>query len=380
MIMKKCIVSLLSLFFASTLIVDAQKKKDVVEEVPVIVYQMEYSLPKVVYKIDVALQEIHNVPGPLVKYAQSKLGIEPKITSEASVWSMKGMSISPVSVPDAACRYIIESSPENPMLQLSVTPNGLLSGVGTSANTEFKPFNAGANIVNSNVAVKDLHTINTYNFLEYVVDSVFVEVKGPKNTVTKQFDPNSPYHYEIKSDEVAIQEILDKIYELRTDRNDLLRGDREVEDDASLATILKSYDAMEHEYMALFLGASDTVVHNYTLYVEPANVKTGQVIFRVSATKGIVDIKDSSAKPVILTYSNVQTSLRQTVQPVITDLVYRVPVTAQVKVSYDNSELMSFNSIIPQWGVVQKFSDIELSKLRLEFYEQYGSLKSAVLK
>ena len=85
-------------------------------------------------------------------------------------------------------------------------------------------------------------------------------------------------------------------------------------------------------------------------------------------------------RSVILTYSNVQTSLRQTVQPVITDLVYRVPVTAQVKVSYDNSELMSFNSIIPQWGVIQKFSDIELSKLRLEFYEQYGSLKSAVLK
>lgn len=377
--MNKRLICLLILSFMVGSFVSAQKKKDP-DEIPTVVYEMEYSLPKVLFKVDLTLQEIHNLPGPYSQYAESKLGIVPSIQSEESVWAMKGVKITPVSVPDAECRYTIQSSPDNPILQLSVTPDGMLAGVGVNSNSGVTTSVVSANIVNAEAVAKNPYSVGTYNFLEYVVDSVFVEVKGPKNVVTQQFDPNSPYHYNVKSSEEAVKEILDKIYDLRIDRNDLLRGDREVDESASMATILKNYEKLEKEYFALFLGSSDTAVHNYTLYIDPVNINTGQVAFRISESRGVVNAKDNSAKPVILTYSNVQKPLQAPAQLAAQDLAYRVPATARVTVSYDNSELISFNTIIPQWGVVQKFSDYELSNLQLQFYPEYGTLKSAVVK
>ena len=135
---------------------------------------------------------------------------------------------------------------------------------------------------------------------------------------------------------------------------------------------------MEKEYFALFLGCSDTVEQKYTLYVDPVNMKTGQVAFRISESSGIVDTKDSSAKPVILTYSGVQLPMRPAAQLSGSDLAYRIPAVANVTVSYDNAALMSFNAIIPQWGVIQKFTANELNNLKIDFYSQYGSLKSVV--
>ena len=59
-------------------------------------------------------------------------------------------------------------------------------------------------------------------------------------------------------------------------------------------------------------------------------------------------------------------------------MAYRIPAVANVTVSYDNAALMSFNAIIPQWGVIQKFTANELNNLKIDFYSQYGSLKSVV--
>ncbi len=367
----------LALLFVGVSMANAQKKKET-DDFPLPVSYLEYSLPKVLFKVDVTLQQIHYVPGPFAKYASSKLGIEPEITSEKSVWSLQGVKFSSVSIPDAACRYSIASSPENEILQLSVTPDGLLSGVGVSSDYVFIMPNVGVNIQSAEARALQPYAVDTYNFLEYVVDSAFVEVRGPKNVVTMQFDPNSPYHYELNDEEVAVQDILDKIYDLRTDRTDLIRGDREVEDSESLTTILAKYDQMEKEYFALFLGASDTALHTYTLYIDPVNAKTGQIAFRVSEDSGIADVKDSSAKPVILTYGNVQMPVRSAVQPIEQELAYRVPAISNVTVSYDNKSLMTFNAVIPQWGVIQKFTSKELNDLKIEFYPQYGSLKSVV--
>lgn len=370
-----CLVLAMVLFAT---VANAQKKKDEVI-LPPFIMQLEYSLPRVLYKVDVTLQEVHKVPGIYASKAKEVLGIDPEIMSEGSQWSMEGVKISQFSEPDPKCRYTFESSPENETLQLEVTPDGLLAGMGTKSSLTAQFESAQADIEKADVKVQQLYEIQNFNMLNYVVDSVFVEVKGPKNSVTMQFDPNSPYHYDVKTGDNVLSEVLDKIYELREDRNDLLRGDREIDENASLSTILKNYDKLESDYFALFLGSSDTVYHNYTLYVTPENIKTGQVIFRVSESKGMTDVKDASAMPVILTYNNVQMPTRQAVVPVFHELAYRVPATATVTVSYNNKELTRFRSIIPQWGVIQKFTPTELMRLNMEFYPEYGSLKSVVL-
>lgn len=369
------VVALMGLTFTSV----AQKKKDV-EEVPQLEMRLDYSLPKVLFKVDVKLQEIHSVPGPYHSYASSMLGIEPDIVSEGSKWSLSGMSITPFYVPDQACRFSMVSTLENELVQLSVTPDGLLAGVGVTTDYNM-PVSGGEAVLNSSdVKTPKLYEVGSFNFLEYIVDSVFVEVKGPRNTVTQQFDPNSPYHYEIKRDTQAVREILDKIYDLRTDRNDLLRGDRELEENVSLSTVLSRYDKLEKEYFALFLGVNDTLEHSYTFYVEPQNIKTGQVVLRISESKGVVSAKESSAKPLILTYGSVMLPQQTAETPMEGDLAYRVAASTTITVSYDNRELTKFNAIIPQWGVIQCFTPLELSRLRLEFYPQYGTLKSAVEK
>ena len=77
---------------------NGQKKKD--EVIPVFTMQLEYSLPRVLYKVDVTLREVHSVPGVYAARAKELLGIEPNIMSEGSEWSMQGIQISQFSEPD----------------------------------------------------------------------------------------------------------------------------------------------------------------------------------------------------------------------------------------------------------------------------------------
>ena len=57
---------------------------------------------------------------------------------------------------------------------------------------------------------------------------------------------------------------------------------------------------------------------------------------------------------------------------------YRVPATATLKLLKGKEEIMSYPAIVPQLGEIKKFPvDVISSEgLMLEFYPQFGSLKS----
>ncbi len=372
--MKRVITFALALLLAAPLATPlaAQKKKEGTDAL-----RFEYGLPKVLFRIDLVLEEVHKIPGPYVSYAQRALGIRPEVTSEQSEWRVKSIAIDPVSVPDPECKFVLTSS-ENGSLQLSLTPDGMLAGAGTYAGS-FPELKGGeADFSEPYRRPVRVTEISNYNYLEYSVDSVFIEVPGPKNTVTYRFDPESPSHYSLKSDAQSVREIVDKLYDLREDRNDLLRGDREPEG-GSLKTILKEYDELEREYLELFLGSEQKLLHHYTLWIEPKNGKNdSQVAFRVSPTEGLVGERDVSSQAYLLTYSNLIIPEGSSETPSETELAYRIPATARVALTESGREIIAFNCVIPQWGLTAKFLPQWLNELNLEFYPNYGSLKSAV--
>lgn len=67
-----------------------------------------------------------------------------------------------------------------------------------------------------------------------------------------------------------------------------------------------------------------------------------------------------------------------TTVPASSAIYYRVPATATVSLMKVNEVLQSFPTVVPQLGVIKTIPTDVISNegLSLEFYPQYGSLKS----
>ena len=104
------------------------------------------------------------------------------------------------------------------------------------------------------------------------------------------------------------------------------------------------------------------------------------VAFRFSSSEGFVDRKNVSATAYSLVAERVivPAAAEMQAEPTQSVVYYRVPAVADVKLVRLNEELQCFRSVIPQLGMIKKFPTDVISGegLQLEFYPQYGSIKS----
>lgn len=355
----------------------AQKRKEISTPVTV-----DYCLPKVSYLLKVKMEYTKFIPGPFQQYAEKELGVKPEITAPREQWDIISINIEPRYVADESASYSLSASGDyNPVL-LSLSPEGFLAGVGAGplamkvADPEVT-YKAFKRDVQDEV---DITALNTYNPLKEVLDTnyTYQEIDG---VMKKIWDPIIRYTSKTESD--VMNEAVKEIFRIRSERVRLIAAENEVADGKSLEVILKEFDRMEKDYLSLFMGKSVHQLVERSFLVSPEKENTPVLAFRFSETEGIAAKKNVSATAYSLVVENLFIPYKKAeetataVSPVV-GIQYRIPAVGDVKLIRANEELQRFRAVIPQLGVIKTFpvDVIGNEGLILEFYPEYGSLKS----
>lgn len=352
----------------------AQKRKEMT--VPATV---GYCLPKVSYQVKVKAESVRYIPGPYAEYAEKKLGMKPEFTAVKEQWEIKSVQITPFFVPDEKAVYTMTATGDYTPVMLSLSPEGFLAGVSAGplamkAEPEEMEYRTPEYVRQREIRMAELRT---YNSLKEVLDSNYVmqEIDGVMKRI---WDPI--VRYEPKSGKEQLSEAVKEIFRIRSERSKLLSGENEVPDGISLQVMLKEFDQMERDYLSLFMGKKvvQSVERVFMCTIEKENEAV--VAFRFSGADGFVDKKNVSAMAYSLVAERAVVPVTKDAQAELPHSVihYRVPAMADVKFMRVNEELQRFRDVVPQLGVIRKFPAdvIGGENLRLEFYPEYGSIKS----
>lgn len=374
--MKSKRILLLGIMVFMVLFADAQKRKEALTT-PV---RVNYCLPKVAYDITVVLQCKQYIPGPYQSYAEKELGLRPRAESSQE-WTIRDIKITPRYIPDEKAVYAISASGDYWPVFVRLSAEGFLAGVSGGTDGVFNE--AASMDFNYDEELKekviDIMKINTYNHLKEVLDTnyTYQEVDGE---MKKIWDPI--VRYAPKTEQDNVKEAVSEIFRIRSERARLLGAENNVPDGKSLEIILKGFDEMEANYLSLFMGKEEKREVVRTFECVPEKAGESVVAFRFSREKGLSDSKDVTAQAYML-------RIDQTVVPASSPvggdnaeaaaIYYRVPAVGDLQLLRGNQILKSFPAIVPQLGEIKRFPIDVISNegLALEFYPQYGALKSA---
>lgn len=354
----------------------AQKKKEISTPVTV-----SYCLPKVAYQFKVKLEYTHAIPGPYWKYAERELGVKPDITAPYDKWEIKDIQVKPFYLPDENAMYSMTTSGDYNPVMLSLSSEGFLAGVsaGPLALPEQQAILDYVSFRPDTGEEVDITSLNTYNPLKEVLDTnyIYQEIDG---VVKKIWDPI--IRYTAKTNEDNMAEAVKEIFRIRSERTRLIAAENSVPDGRSLDIILREFDRMEKDYLTLFMGKQSTQVTERTFTVIPEKAGEMAVAFRFTETAGIVSKKNVSAPAYGIRVEDVIVPSAPASEPApamsSAAVFYRIPATARVELVKVNEVLSAFRDVVPQFGVIKAFPTDVVSNenLILEFYPQYGSLKS----
>ena len=363
--MKKIAFLLMSVLLS--LSVYAQKKRELSTPVT-----MSYLLPKISFQVKVTMECTELIPGPFVAYAEKQFGEVPGITARGQEWHIKSLQVTPVPVADEEGIYQVTTSVDYTPLLFQLTPEGFLAGVGVKKEEE----PTGGKWVYTAPSKEDM-SINYARFgiqstQKEVLDSNFtaLEVDG---VVRQAWDPI--VRYELKERADYIQEVTDEIFAIREKRMELLSGKGHVSGEA-----LAELNRVEADYMSLFFGKkiSREVVKVVTYIPEKANESF--TLFRFSEREGITTRNNVAAQPYIVELQHLFVVKDETPARSGAGITYRVPATANLRLLSGDMLLLEERCVVPQLGYTKVFPLEVISNegISIEFYPQYGSVKSIV--
>lgn len=371
--MRSVLIVLLTV--AVALSAGAQKKKELSTSVNV-----NYCLPKVIYNVEVTMECTKYIPGPYRNYAEKELGMKPEITQATELWTISKVNIKPQYIPDEKAVYSISASTEYTPVMLTLSAEGFLAGVAGGSGDVFndpKHLNYLNQEEDRDNDVIDIVKLNTYNNLKEVLDTnyTYQEIDGE---MKKIWDPIIRYAPKTENDKV--KEAISEIFRIRSERVKLLGADNNVPDGKSLEIILKEFAQMEANYLSLFMGKKEVRKVTKVVTCTPEKAEEPVVAFRFSEKEGLTDSKNVSAPAYFLKITDAVVPASNPVggEGNASAVYYRIPAVGELQLLKGKEEIMSFRTIVPQLGEVKKFPVDVISNegLTLEFYPQYGALKS----
>lgn len=321
--MKTRLLTTLAVVLVSTLMSWAQPALRISAETPTLIY----SLPKTEFYFEVVIEKTVEKPGPFVLYAQRFLGATKAIQEESVNFRLVDVRVSTQTVPDPARRYAVSFDPKSALSKLVVDPQGILTGV------------------NSPLPVRKIEK-------EIIQDDS--KLKTPAQDVLL---PLSREYLQSNNVGKMAEGTANYIQDLRSSRMNLLVAEVEqMPSEGALAVILAELERREKEMVELFVGSVRVQREVHRIYVSPEKSKLRDVLFRISAKRGVVARDDMSGEPVFYSFTP-----------------ETVPFRA-VEISDNSKEKVGLYTIYPARTLLKVDNGVDVILEESYFLPQFGEL------
>jgi len=313
-----------------------------------------YSLPQTMLKLDFVIDEIALEKGPLSDYASNYLAMEDYVDYETTEYQLVDLKMSTVANPDPNATFFVTfaSVRGGSKTQFDVMPNGIIRSVGYGYSAE-----------NENTATNP------------------IQKESPCcQPEKKQNDAFMPLLTAGKSNAQLAKEVADKIAEIRKWKEYLITGDvATATNPETFNAMYQKLDVLEQEYMSLLVGKRVAKRTIQTAYVVPNKEVTTQTVAKFSETEGLtIGTGGSGSMISVQTLSmNTTAAINAPSHSAVESMTYenkvfyRIPETANVKVTCGNRTLLEDRVTVNQLGALLM---APMTNSRLEFDTETGQI------
>lgn len=303
-----------------------------------------YSLPRNVLRVEFCLEETTQKMGPYAEFAESLLGITDVIKEDKTEIKIKNVDIQVITESDPENVYFIsfDDKGKDQLPGVILDENGVIVAFGHETvpaemlrAVEFREIET------------DVSSCEPISFVDIVEDN---DGDGQDETPKRM----------TKEDRAKFA--VEQIRKLRVSYFDLISGFQEVAFGDATKYMSESIKSTENEYLSLFKGKTGKRMYSKVVYVVPESnqVNSSVTIARFSGSKGLLDAGSKSGEAVKIQFEGCATlkNVKAVADDVKTSaqankLFYRIPESADVKVSCDNKTLAEGRFKISQFGKVQ---------------------------
>ncbi|MBE9467429.1 MAG: DUF4831 family protein [Bacteroidetes bacterium] len=350
-----------------------------------------YALPRTGLKINVEITKTEIYSGPYYEYAKKYLGIDNGVIYSDNVnYDISNIEIDSYSQPDTNCLFLVKSQNCDMANFLNLSQNGLLLSI--NKNVDIDNDKQGTNFylqdddddfffINQSIK-RNLQEINKKEYKIVKNDSSSVKI------------PFTRKYTVVKSTELKAEEAANFIVKIRKRKFKLISGMYEkFPDGEAVDLMIKEMDKIEKEYLSLFIGKTIETKQKYTLnYTPDESIETNQnILFYFSSDNGAffnkniinrtLANKQISGYPIIidvenLNFTNKLVSNLENTESQTNSFFYRIPDYANIRIIKGNNVIASKKMLIAQFGKLGSLPKDLINKSKIEFYKNYGSIKS----
>lgn len=309
-----------------------------------------YALPKTELCIVVETEKTTQSPGMFYRYCERYLATKKVIIEEKTSYILKSIKVIPRAIPDPARTFSFIPAAALQTGHLSVNSAGILCGVNVPVEPE----------VNSpDIAVVPSKVIPAADALLPLGEE-----------------------YMMAGSEAKLAEGAAKqIYRIRESRMGLLTADQEKlpADGDSFRSMLDGLNKLERELTELFVGKTVKETQVQTLYLTPSKAVDNDVLFRLSAIKGLVNAEDLSGTPYFISIKPADIK-KNPADPKAKNekagLWYILPATTLITIGDGVNTLLSAQYSIPQFGITVPLAEslFKQPNIKVQIDPQTGRL------
>lgn len=311
-----------------------------------------YSLPKTEFCIEIETEKTVQKPGTFYRYSERYLATNKVITEEKTNYRLKSIKVKTRAIADANRTYSFAPNTSLLSSRLSVNSQGILCGLNV-------------------VCEPEKETNKT------------VEIPVKDNSKPDALLPLGEEYMMAGSEAKLAEGVAKQIYRVRESRLGLLTADTDKlpADGESFKAMLDGLNKMENTLTELFVGKTTTETQTQTLNLTPTAVINNQVLFRLSAFKGIVAADDLSGVPyyINIVSANVGISPTDSKNKSEKGALYCVmPASTQVSIGDGINTLYSNDFFVPQFGKIVSLPEslFKPTHIKIRIDSQTGRLLS----
>lgn len=319
-------------------------------------YGLVYTLPLTGIRIDVTATRTIRKAGPFYQYAKKYIGTDKVVKEDSETWTIGDIKVSRYGVPDPDQRYLMQLKP-GATTYIGVSDDGMLLSINKEPEQR-----QGSQ---TSVAAAPMKAFTGKEYLQYVNEDFIASQSSAKKA----------------------QLLSESLMEVRDAKVSLSRGTAETmpTDGRQLELMLASLARQEKALTEAFVGSeqTDTFTSSYTFMPE----KEGRtVLFRLSDFGGFRDSTDYSGDPVYITISDIaEAELPKDPSGEYKKLpkdavIYAIPVSAKVSVSFAGKNLYSETMDFAQFGTTFGLNPNLFTSKKEPSYATFDPLTGALVE